>query len=1231
MLTIIRVLAAFQLVLQNFADQISIFSFGEENLPVFATYEIFVDLRHFYLYNSLFRFEAQWNLYIAFNSETETKLRLSNKIPEPIGVYFSPDTPFSFYFQALKPGVFTLYYESIASNFEMSKLAVQNVTFARKVSTDSSQVFVSVLKATSLNFSPRNRFMIDESDDMPNFILSSAGSFDTVNSQAKLTTPTPKSFNSLFSQQTNYILLTYLPFFQQCGEKGNYIFLQQLFEDPDHCNIVSPENITLVGNFDFGGKANADSCAFTFECLYAVDVTEVDIGASSEWFLANNGDVLFSLYAHGLNSNEFDSLQSTNSAKEVDFVDVTVNSFRQKLKVPTVVNLTLGYQQVNSTSKRLISASIDMGGYVLATSGPNSYTLNIQIESLSHTDLIIRFALDWLLYVVMFACVGALTFVMLIPWFGFHWMFSRQKENRFHFFNTLWLVIQPIIIGVGLTSIILFLFSAMASLIYLHKFMSLYANVRCAITDQVCLEQTFWDYLIIGEYDINHMKKIRRARFGFVMIHFGIFILKCATDLLIPKRNLKKEMGSHNSNIWRPTELLRQNFYTVLICFIIFQLMMLHISFSNLYANNNFVFLGIFKVAGKICEAIANSFLDNNLQLAVFASIGGLIEALSTCGAATLIDFLTGTIVGLGTLMIERMYYEPIIDTLIEKLSELLVKISKMIKNNLAFEGERSFHDQSDEEDGENENKLEGIDEEQKQEDLLNLDQSGTNILLSGEVHQKNIVDAFVTKVDLIENTAQNSAAKALLNPGKVTDIDPDTVEHAIKKQISDFVLLNQSEDSPETEETNEIFENELDRFHMYSGQTLELFITPFIFWFIWAFYNEINIAQKWNIKESYFVYYIIFSLVCIPFNLMNDQIFYNLDYYYNELTFYESLIYWKKKFEERKTDWINFDVEDEGVEIKNRSLHQMCYSSQHYFVISLTVTACIYIILGITTLVDVKIPLFDDFFVIVILIFNHILLTLSLKFILWLRKFVGLWVVDSSKDSSKAPRSSKLVIKDLTIPRTYLEIKQNLNLSEHLKNNQHILNLTSRLEKELFNLDDFREKMVRKNSKKFVARISEILTPKLVLENKHFLYNSFQKIFGELSLQDTIMDDMVMVEAQQTLQRKPKLKFSERTVSVIKFWVLTAKVLNAARKISAPILHSMGNIHCEICKSNWGVRAILVQKFEEFFYTFFVQSGGKLETLDPLEWQRYFKNNARARSWCLICTERMVTFNRFY
>ena len=45
----------------------------------------------------------------------------------------------------------------------------------------------------------------------------------------------------------------------------------------------------------------------------------------------------------------------------------------------------------------------------------------------------------------------------------------------------------------------------------------------------------------------------------------------------------------------------------------------------------------------------------------------------------------------------------------------------------------------------------------------------------------------------------------------------------------------------------------------------------------VWIFYSETRIADRYNISESEMLYYLLFALIVVPFNLTNEFMFYDV------------------------------------------------------------------------------------------------------------------------------------------------------------------------------------------------------------------------------------------------------------------------------------------------------------------------------------------------------------------
>jgi hypothetical protein len=54
-------------------------------------------------------------------------------------------------------------------------------------------------------------------------------------------------------------VIPYLPYFSQCEKFGDYLILDNIFNDPS-CEFVPEDEVSVIGDFDFGRSPNAQTC-----------------------------------------------------------------------------------------------------------------------------------------------------------------------------------------------------------------------------------------------------------------------------------------------------------------------------------------------------------------------------------------------------------------------------------------------------------------------------------------------------------------------------------------------------------------------------------------------------------------------------------------------------------------------------------------------------------------------------------------------------------------------------------------------------------------------------------------------------------------------------------------------------------------------------------------------------------------------------------------------------------
>ena len=138
-------------------------------------------------------------------------------------------------------------------------------------------------------------------------------------------------------------------------------------------------------------------------------------------------------------------------------------------------------------------------------------------------------------------------------------------------------------------------------------------------------------------------------RFGFILIHCGLYLTLIATDLMQSKKKndiVEKKEESFVGNIWEVNLWQKGNYYWIWAFYLMFELYRIHFSFTKLFGENVWYFLATFKVMGIVTEILINNYLNDDLQLLVFSTVLGLIENLTTAGANDLIDFIKGYLIG---------------------------------------------------------------------------------------------------------------------------------------------------------------------------------------------------------------------------------------------------------------------------------------------------------------------------------------------------------------------------------------------------------------------------------------------------------------------------------------------------------------------------------------------------------------------------------------------------------
>lgn len=137
-----------------------------------------------------------------------------------------------------------------------------------------------------------------------------------------------------------------------------------------------------------------------------------------------------------------------------------------------------------------------------------------------------------------------------------------------------------------------------------------------------------------------------------------------------------------------------------------------------------------------------------------------------------------------------------------------------------------------------------------------------------------------------------------------------------------------------------------------YACQTQSMFIVPMILVHIILFAKETKIAQGYSIAERELPYYLTFSCIIIFPQMIIDVFLLHLLEVIWGYKIYDYFTYCEYKFRTRQKKWINQESFARSIIHSWRSLDNMSFSQQYYYIVSLMAWGIIYMTLGMTTLI---------------------------------------------------------------------------------------------------------------------------------------------------------------------------------------------------------------------------------------------------------------------------------------
>ncbi|KAK7253719.1 hypothetical protein SO694_00002341 [Aureococcus anophagefferens] len=117
-----------------------------------------------------------------------------------------------------------------------------------------------------------------------------------------------------------------------------------------------------------------------------------------------------------------------------------------------------------------------------------------------------------------------------------------------------------------------------------------------------------------------------------------------------------------------------------------------------------------------------------------------------------------------------------------------------------------------------------------------------------------------------------------------------------------------------------------------------------------------------YNIKNLDMLYFLLFSLILIPFQFVADVFTLSVLELFHGWKIYDYLIYTRYRFLQRETKWKGLeDSLDECIDESVRTLDQMCFSSQYYMMLTIHVNGIMMFVFGIQMMLQANYNFFGD------------------------------------------------------------------------------------------------------------------------------------------------------------------------------------------------------------------------------------------------------------------------------
>jgi len=401
-------------------------------------------------------------------------------------------------------------------------------------------------------------------------------------------------------------------------------------------------------------------------------------------------------------------------------------------------------------------------------------------------------------------------------------------------------------------------------------------------------------------------------------------------------------------------------------------------------------------------------------------------------------------------------------------------------------------------------------------------------------------------------------------------------------------------------EEGAETVEPILDVFGSHSCDTMSLFYTPFLIYMMIFFSSETQIPSLYGIRDKDMLYYLLFAVVIIVFQLFADVFILGTLELYHGMKIYDYLVYTRYRFLQRETRWKGLEETlDECIDETMRTLDQMCFSSQYYMMLTIHTTGIMFFVFGVEMMLRAEYNMFGDICVLILIPYVTVTSYIVVKIMVWIALKLNLWKL---KGENTAWASA-------------LDEDEDIPGWDDIRGASHDAYLMN----QKITSETFRYKFLNYNRAWLINQLPSILTPRTLRRSRPYLINQFTRILNQLN-KDISSDS----EGDGTHKFGP-VALNAASRNLIRWWLAQARKRIKCRQVVAPLIAKARGNHCEQCLSRKQLQVELVIPLEVMIENFEKENPGGMTEFDQVGWKRYWMKHQRYETICLPC----ITKNR--